>query len=50
MERVGAEHTGLADIGSARAESIHERIDWMLLAPGAVLAILAAVITTLPPL
>jgi hypothetical protein len=41
----------MADIGSARAERVHERFGWMLLAAGAFLGILlAAVITTLPPL
>jgi hypothetical protein len=50
MGHVGTEHAGVADIGSARAERVYERLGWMPLAAGAVLGILAAVITTLPPL
>jgi hypothetical protein len=40
----------MAYIGSARVQKVYERLGWMLLAAGAVLGILAAVITTLPPL
>jgi hypothetical protein len=40
----------MADMGSARAQRVYERLGWMLLAAGAVLGILAAVITTFPPL
>jgi hypothetical protein len=50
MEHERAEHAGMADIESARAQRVYERLGWMLLAAGAVLSILAAVITTLPPL
>ena len=49
MEHASLEQAGMAHVGSGRAERVHERLGWMLLAAGAVLGVLAAAITTFPP-